>query len=49
MLICHTIYAYMYKKMKHYKNDLEFHWGYKGFKNIFWFYKVKIDIYIINA
>ena len=38
MLICHTIYAYVYEKeMKDYRNDYEFQLVYQGFENIVWF------------
>ena len=38
MIIYLTTFAYMNKnEMKQYKNDLEFQWGYQGFKNIFRF------------
>ena len=47
MLIFHTLYAFMYKrKMKLYKNDLEFQWGNKVSKIYLGLHMVKIDIHI---
>ena len=36
MLRLHTIYAHMYKKIKHYQNELNIQRGFQDFTKIFW-------------